>query len=210
MRCTVKQRGHAGKQARLHVLFTTNSSFTRTLDRCCWCCTETPIFAPRSLFLSALTQIFAGAVARTMAPAPFCQLRIAADHRDMQHCPRGLITSWETVEPPLRLFQQLENENQALRAEVMVNVVFQTLAKLQDSLSSKYFTFQSESRDQRIPVRFQCQCQSLVCGFHLCYLGVSWNSAGGGFTGGWWKSICGILTPGWTEEKYVGRLHTQA
>ena len=38
---------------------------------------------PRSLFL-ALTLIFAAAVARTMARAPFCQPHIAADHRDMQ------------------------------------------------------------------------------------------------------------------------------
>ena len=82
----------------------------RTLD-CCWCFTKV------TFSLSALTQIFAGALLpEQWRLVPFVS---SISLPTIAICnARGLITSWETAEPPRRLFEQLENENKVLRAGV--------------------------------------------------------------------------------------------
>ena len=166
----------AGKQARLHVFTHTNASFNRTLD-CCWCCTESPIFARTKV---------------TFSPLPW--------HRFLQeHLPeqwpllafvssislptieicnaRGLITSWETAPPPLRLFEQ---ENQPLRADI---VVFQT-AKWRGQFVIYVLQYQSKSSHQRIPVRFQWWCHLLIMASISAIL-VWAGICGGGHLHGW-------------------------
>ena len=153
----------AGKQARLHVFTHTNASFNRTLD-CCWCCTESPIFARTKV---------------TFSPLPW--------HRFLQeHLPeqwpllafvssislptieicnaRGLITSWETAPPPMRLFEQ---ENQPLRADIVPN------SKMERPVCHLCFTISVQIKSSENSCKIPMVVSPSYHGFHLCYLGVS-------------------------------------
>ena len=123
-----------GKQARLQVFTHTRPSFNTGH----WTSAESPIFASTKVAFSlpALTQIFAAAFARTMAPAPFCQLHIAADHRDMQ---RPWINYFKgNSRTAAETFWTASNENKASRAGVTKKVEFRTM-KVEASLSSRHY-----------------------------------------------------------------------
>ena len=92
-------------------------------------------------------------LARTMAPGPFCQLHIAADHRDMQR-PRinyfmgNSRTAAETFWTTWKWKQGVESwcykkcwNNEIAGGKLIIQILLR---------------FQSESSHQRIPVRFQC------------------------------------------------------
>ena len=150
-------------------------------------------------FHLALTQIFAAALARTMAAARFCQLHIAADHRDMQrpwinYFMGNSTTAAETFstgKPTVESWYCCIPNGKIARA--VCHLCFTISVQIKSSGNS-------------------CKIPMVVSPSYLWLPSLlSWCEQAFGlrrsiFTGGWPESIWQILTR--TEEKYVGRLRT--
>ena len=115
-------------------------------------------------FSLALTHIFAGALARTMAAARFCQLHIAADHRDMQR-------------PWINYFMG----NSTTAAETFwtgkptVESWYCCIpnSKMERPVCHLCFTISVQIKSSENSCKIPMVVSPSYRGFHLCYLGVS-------------------------------------